>query len=420
MRYDKTYLLLLLQLFLVCSLFFLENASLLAVILKSILLLFPLLFITQRFNVIKKIRETEELLRSAVQGNKRIRLRTGSDAIFHETTFLINKIIEQYEEIEAEAVRSQLARKRFLSSISHDIRTPLTSIIGYIDALKDNIFRSEDEKQKYLHILSSKSSRLKEIIEDLFHMAKLDADEVSFLFQKLDLAEAIREVLIEFPPLIEKEKVSLSVELPPSPCFVYADATSIARIMTNLLKNSLCHGRDGKILKVSLSDKGEIYELAIQDQGKGIEARELLTYYGFVPYWGMTGLWGEGSYPKDISKRENETEEIETPAANGEAHLRSAVEVIGYSIQATDSEFGYVEDFILEEDTWRIRYIVVNTKSFWFGKKVLISPNWITNVDWETRKVYINLSKDNIKSGPEYNSNEPITEKFEKQIRRYV
>ncbi|KYG34290.1 sensor histidine kinase [Priestia endophytica] len=275
MRYDKTFLLLLLQLFLVFPLFFLENASLLAVILKSILFLFPLLLIMQRFNVIKKIRETEELLRGAVQGNKRIRLRTGSDAIFHETTFLINKLIEEYEEMEAESVRSQLARKRFLSSISHDIRTPLTSIIGYIDALKDNMFRSEDEKQKYLHILSSKSSRLKEIIEDLFHMAKLDADEVSFTFQKLDLAEATREVLIEFLPLIEKEKVSLSVELPPSPCFVYADATSIARIMTNLLKNSLYHGRDGKSLKISLSDKGEIYELAFQDQGKGIEAREL-------------------------------------------------------------------------------------------------------------------------------------------------
>lgn len=144
--------------------------------------------------------------------------------------------------------------------------------------------------------------------------------------------------------------------------------------------------------------------------------RELLTYYGFVPYWGLTGLWGEGSYPKDISKRENETEEIETPATNEEAHLRSAVEVIGYSIQATDSEFGYVEDFILEEDTWRIRYIVVNTKSFWFGKKILISPNWITKVDWDTRKVYINLSKDKIKSGPEYDSNEPITEEFEKQL----
>ena len=78
-------------------------------------------------------------------------------------------------------------------------------------------------------------------------------------------------------------------------------------------------------------------------------------------------------------------------------HLRSTHAVSGYHIQALDGEIGHVEDFIIDDETWAIRYLMVNTHNFWPGRKVLISPQWIENVSWDESKVFVNLSRDAIK-----------------------
>ena len=92
-------------------------------------------------------------------------------------SFSINELIAELEKVRIKAKRSEESRKQLLSSISHDIRTPLTSIIGYIDALKDGVAASEIEKQEYLKILYMKSNNLKHLVDEIFNMAKLDANE---------------------------------------------------------------------------------------------------------------------------------------------------------------------------------------------------------------------------------------------------
>jgi uncharacterized protein YrrD len=148
------------------------------------------------------------------------------------------------------------------------------------------------------------------------------------------------------------------------------------------------------------------------------QERNLMVYYGWAPYWGGAGLWGPGAYPTDILRQGEQMEEThpEEKEIEQEAHLRSAKEVKGYSIQASNEEFGHVDDFIIEEDTWKIRYLVIDTKNWWFGKKVLISPDWIKDVSWGTHKVYIDLPKERIKQGPEYDPNQPITPEFEQRV----
>lgn len=217
---------------------------------------------------------TDELRRAA-DGNWRMRLLSKEDPVWNEMIFTVNGLIDRLESVQIEAVRSQTARKRLLSGISHDIRTPLTSIIGYVDAMKDDLAATGEEKREYLDILSRKSNGLKELIGDMFTMAKLDADEMPLKEEALDWAEMAREALIVFLPGLEREQIRLEVRFPEDPCIIHADRLSLMRIMGNILKNAVRYGNEGKVLGVELAETARAYELVIRDRGPGITQAEL-------------------------------------------------------------------------------------------------------------------------------------------------
>jgi hypothetical protein len=99
--------------------------------------------------------------------------------------------------------------------------------------------------------------------------------------------------------------------------------------------------------------------------------------------------------------------------------LRSTDNVRGYYIQALDGEIGHVEDFIIDDETWAIRYLVVATRNWWPGKKVLVSPQWIKRVSWSESKVFVNLSRDAIKRSPEYTEASLLTRDYETGLHRH-
>jgi hypothetical protein len=100
-------------------------------------------------------------------------------------------------------------------------------------------------------------------------------------------------------------------------------------------------------------------------------------------------------------------------------HLRSSHQVTGHHIEATDGEIGHVDDFIIDDETWAIRYLVVDTRNWWPGKKVLISPKWIEKVSWSDSKVYINLSREQIRNSPEYHEQSQFGRNFESELHRH-
>jgi hypothetical protein len=93
--------------------------------------------------------------------------------------------------------------------------------------------------------------------------------------------------------------------------------------------------------------------------------------------------------------------------------LRSTHAVNGSHIRAKDGEIGHVEDFIIDEETWAIRYLIVDTRNWWPGKKVLVSPHWIERVSWEASKVFVNLSREAIKQSPEFKEDSLPTRDYE-------
>ena len=145
-------------------------------------------------------------------------------------------------------------------------------------------------------------------------------------------------------------------------------------------------------------------------------------YYGYPDYAAGVGLWGEGMYPylmnpaypqSGMDRAERDIAEEKLARAEQERHrdddphLRSCKAVIGYHIHATDGDIGHVQGFLIEEESWAIRFIVVNTSNWWLGHRVLIAPQWIKDINWTDESVTVNLSRDAIQYAP---PPEPIAE----------
>lgn len=151
---------------------------------------------------------------------------------------------------------------------------------------------------------------------------------------------------------------------------------------------------------------------------------ELYAYYPWGNYYWGSGLWAGGmgtsgmmtsaSIPFEAAIHENvDGKEADNP------HLRSTDKVTGYNIKATDGEIGDVEDFIIDESTWKIDFMLVDTGNWFPGKKVLISPEWIKEVNWETATVIVDASEEQVKNSPEYQNSEQLSEMYENNLRDY-
>jgi hypothetical protein len=133
-------------------------------------------------------------------------------------------------------------------------------------------------------------------------------------------------------------------------------------------------------------------------------------YYGYPLYWGGLYSWGTYEYIERDRRKWQAPSQCEKA---WDPHLRSTHAVSGYHIQAADGEIGHVEDFVIDDETWAIRYLIVDTHNWWPGKKVLVSPQWIERVSWDENKVFVNVSRETIKQAPEYDDSRPITRDYE-------
>jgi uncharacterized protein YrrD len=139
-------------------------------------------------------------------------------------------------------------------------------------------------------------------------------------------------------------------------------------------------------------------------------------YYAFPTYWSGPYMWG--AYPYVMRDREQWKKSAKAKKS-WDAHLRSTRDVSGRHIQAIDGEIGHVEDFIIDDETWAIRYLIVDTKNWWPGKKVLVSPRWIERVSWSESKVFVDLSRETIKKSPEYTDDSLLTREYETGLHQH-
>jgi hypothetical protein len=143
---------------------------------------------------------------------------------------------------------------------------------------------------------------------------------------------------------------------------------------------------------------------------------EYSRYYGYPYYWTGPYAWGAEAYPMLPSRGEAVLPPVDRAVPEGDPHLRSTSAVTGYYIQATDGDIGHVEDFLVEDRSWAIRYVEVDTRNWWPGKHVLVSPDWIAGVDWYDSKVHVDLTRAAVKNSPEYDSSLPLDREYEARL----
>jgi hypothetical protein len=141
--------------------------------------------------------------------------------------------------------------------------------------------------------------------------------------------------------------------------------------------------------------------------------RELHGYYGYALYWGYPGLWGVAGYPGMLATNRGEraasTEVAQrSEPEQGDIHLRSASEVRSYDVVGRDESIGHIEDFIADDTTWAIRYLVIDTSNWWFGKKVLVAPEWAKRISWDSKSVSFDLTRDQIENSPAWKPTQAI------------
>jgi len=147
-----------------------------------------------------------------------------------------------------------------------------------------------------------------------------------------------------------------------------------------------------------------------------------LDYYGhyrYPHYWGSSWMWGNGDTPGSLTNGEWNEASAKHSAEFGDVHLRSANELGGYHIQGSDEPIGHVEDLIVDDETWAIRYLVISTNNWLFGRKVLVSPHWATRVSWDERNVYVAMSRQSIMDSPELNGLETLSRDFESRLYKH-
>ncbi len=192
-----------------------------------------------------------------------------------------------------------------------------------------------------------------------------------------------------------------------------------------------------KLLSVSIT-KEQVKSSPDIDTKKPVSRQheiQYLGYYGYPFYWDGVGLWGGGIYPNMMmsgysgliappqlsSPEEMEAYERDEVSRHkdDDPHLRSYNAIMDYHIQATDGDIGHVQGLLVDEETWAIRYFIVNTSNWWLGHLVLVAPQWIQQVSWLDRTVSVDLTRQSVKDAPAYDASLQLSREREMEIFQY-
>ncbi len=149
----------------------------------------------------------------------------------------------------------------------------------------------------------------------------------------------------------------------------------------------------------------------------------LYDYYGWAPYWStgfyMGGYGYTGALMEPPGAGFAAAQADAAHANHGDPQLRSVREITGYGLDATDGEIGHVADVLVDDADWSIHYLVADTRNWWPGKKVLISPRSIASIDWSPRLVHLDISREQLKGSPAYDGSQPVDRAYEDAFHGY-
>ena len=221
----------------------------------------------------RQIKELSEALSDVRNGNGNRRVLADPSQLLAPLFYEINDIIRSYEDRISAFQQAEKTNKQLMTSLSHDLRTPLTTLIGYLDAVHKGVV-SGAEREEYIETSRRKAYELKDYIDVLFDWFKLNSDEFAIEIQRTEAAELTRNIMIDWIPLLEDRGMEYSIEIPEQELIVDLDPESYLRIINNLLQNVITHSQADTVTVLLEKQDGRM-RLSVTDNGVGIGKEDL-------------------------------------------------------------------------------------------------------------------------------------------------
>lgn len=246
-----------------------------ALLLLAILLIGLLSYFVSR-SVIKPIFVLKDATERIKEGNLDFQISVTS----HDEIGQLNQGFEEMRKKLKESIEVQTQyeenRKELISNISHDLKTPITSIIGYVEGIKDGVANTPEKMDKYLTTIHTKARHMDTLIDELFLFSKLDLNRVPFQFETVELNMFMQELIEEMQMDLSKEGIEIHLQLHASPQYVTADCEKINRVISNLIHNSVKYmDKEEKKITVTVSSDNNKVIVKVMDNGSGIESDTL-------------------------------------------------------------------------------------------------------------------------------------------------
>ena len=228
-------------------------------------------FVIRRVKV--RLNEMLDALADIKAGNGSRRILSTTDELTAPIAYEINDIVSSYEKKLAAFRRTQGTNRQLMTSLSHDVRTPLTTLIGYLDAAHRGLVTGR-EKDDSIETARRKAYDLKEYIDVLFDWFKLNSDEFILTMDIVEAAELTRNILIDWIPVLEEKRIDYQIHIPEQPFRVRLDPDAYLRILNNLIQNVIVHSHADR-MELSLSARDGKLILLVADNGVGMEREDL-------------------------------------------------------------------------------------------------------------------------------------------------
>lgn len=238
-------------------------------VLTIIMLLLIIMY--QRFvftrGIQTKLKQISEKLEEILETGRDEKVMVFTDnKVLMELGGQINRLLIDRQKIKADFKREEISSKKMLANISHDIKTPLTVILGYLE-----ILRLGNADNEMLKKVESKAKQVTDLINQFFTLAKLEAGDTNINLCKININELCRENVLSFYDILLQKDFTVDISIPETTIFVHGDKDALQRILFNLISNVIRYGNDGKYLGIFLrEDKANVY-IDVTDKGKGIK-----------------------------------------------------------------------------------------------------------------------------------------------------
>lgn len=208
-------------------------------------------------------------------GNFKARVEIKSEDEFGLIADELNKMAAKISRIMEEERKSEQAKNELITSVAHDLRTPLTSIIGYLELASSKKGIEEEVRQRYITIAYEKSKRLEKLIEDLFNYTKVNFGQVKMNLLPIDMIKFMEQMMDEFYPSFQENHLEYDFTTNVGSAVVMGDGDLLARAISNLLGNAVKYGRDGKRIRVKVKQENEFVKIFIINYGEIIPEEDI-------------------------------------------------------------------------------------------------------------------------------------------------